>query len=542
MKKIISLLSLLLTTAAIAGTTVVINGKKIDCQKIGNAEYKCNQDGNDILVKNTGYGFTGVVLKGNSFPKVVVTSEVVEDNKVIYSINSGFSVMNKSLDDFSSDSISSRYFAAKNLVQYWGESKAPEALNLVKNLNDFINKNSKERNNLQFVGGDNQKYDCNRTPNKTKAETCNLFICTNEKGEKGIGVIPQIGSYGNLYAFIPNKDHPKVEGSGIKVFDPSSNEDIPLFENPKYEGSMPQAVSAEEKLVQSMNPIPKSFKGNQQSFKFLSNDFDSTGLDFESAKCSINEELQKLLDDKKQLQEKIKDDVSKMELSHYLTFLNGQIISVVLDAEKSKSMGCRYNGMILSESMLEHLNFVDKSAPKPVSKYLSVKEVQDLYKKAKSMSDIPFGYKYDGCYARAHVMARRFEAMGIPVEKAWIKGNLSVPGTDIQWNYHVAPVINVKDEKGNLVKYVIDPSLNDKAVPLDTWVNTMSHDVKGDVMKTQYPFPANIAAFQRTAVAVSSSDVYVPDNDEKRSEAENMKLAVRTMAEYKKVLQGDKSL
>jgi hypothetical protein len=70
----------------------------------------------------------------------------------------------------------------------------------------------------------------------------------------------------------------------------------------------------------------------------------------------------------------------------------------------------------------------------------------------------------------------------------------------------------------------------------------MSHDVKGDVVKTQYPIPANIAAFQRTAVAVSSSDVYVPDNDEKRSEAENMKLAVRTMAEYKKALQGEKSL
>jgi len=129
--------------------------------------------------------------------------------------------------------------------------------------------------------------------------------------------------------------------------------------------------------------------------------------------------------------------------------------------------------------------------------------------------------------------------MGIPVEKAWIKGNLSVPGTDIHWNYHVAPVINVKNDKGQIVKYVIDPSLNDKAVPLDTWVNTMAHNVKGEVVKTPYPFPINIANFQRTAVAISSSDVYVPDNDEKRSEDENMKLALATMAEYSNVLKSE---
>jgi hypothetical protein len=544
MKKIISIIGLLLSTTTFAITSMVIDGKKVDCQKIGTTEYKCKQDEKDILVKNTGYGFSGVLLKGDSFPKVLIVSEVLEDKKMIYGKSDGKSMMNKSFDDFNSesDSVSSRINSAKNLVQSWKASKVSEAKDLVTKLNEYIVKNSKERNKLTLIGENNQSYDCNRNPAKAKNESCNLFICTNTKGEKGISVIPQVGSYGNLYAFIPNKENPVVESNGIKVIDPSSKDDVPLFDSPKFEMEIPEARSDAATIVQSRNPIPNNFKGSKQTFNFLNDEMNSANIDFEAAKCSSTEELQKLLNDKKNLQDTIKDDLSKIELSHYLTVLNGQIMSVAIDAEKSKSMGCRYNGMILSESMLQHLNFLDKSLPKPVNKYLSVKEVQDLFKKAKLMNDIPFGYKYDGCYARAHVMARRFEALGVPVEKAWIKGNLSVPGTDIQWNYHVAPVINVKDENGNLVKYVIDPSLNDKAVPLDTWVNTMSHDVKGEVVKTPYPFPDNIAAFQRTAVAISSSDVFVPDNDEKRSESDNMKLAMRTMAEYRKVLSEEKSL
>jgi hypothetical protein len=132
-------------------------------------------------------------------------------------------------------------------------------------------------------------------------------------------------------------------------------------------------------------------------------------------------------------------------------------------------------------------------------------------------------------------MARRFESMGIPTEKVWIKGDLSVPGTDIRWNFHVAPVVTVLDPVDNKPKkYVIDPSLLDKAVPLDDWVNTMRPNVKGPVVKTTYPFPYNAAIMERTAVALSSSEPYLPNEPMKLTEEEKMKMASDTMIEYSK--------
>src|SRR5690606_559600 len=44
-----------------------------------------------------------------------------------------------------------------------------------------------------------------------------------------------------------------------------------------------------------------------------------------------------------------------------------------------------------------------------------------LFNQARAMDDISWNYKADGCYARAHLMARRFEAQGIHVDKVWIK-------------------------------------------------------------------------------------------------------------------------
>ncbi len=132
-------------------------------------------------------------------------------------------------------------------------------------------------------------------------------------------------------------------------------------------------------------------------------------------------------------------------------------------------------------------------------------------------------------------MARRFEAMGIPTEKVWIKGDLSVPGTDIRWNFHVAPVVTVKDPvDGKPKKYVIDPSLTDKAVPLDEWVATMKPNVRGPIVKTAYPIPLNAANMERTAVALSSSDPYLPNGDMSMNEDQIMEMSRKTMEEYSK--------
>lgn len=542
MIKIIALIGLVLSASAFAKTIMVLDDQRVECQKIVRTEYKCHLKNEEILVKDTGFGFTAVLFQNNQFPKVSEVSEVIEDNKTIFVSHSSGPLKLFSNDSELNqvDSISNRISDAKGIISNWSTSSDKQAQELVLKMTDFVENQSKMRNHLKLVSDDGGKYECTRGEDLSSTKHCSLFTCVNNKNEKALGVIPEVGSLGGIYAFIPNAFNPKVENNGIKIFDLDSKDDVPLFNYPKLPELKFEAFTKDQKALEGIAPMPKSFRGNQQSFKFFSDEFFSANFDLEIQSCKLNEEQKNLIKDKNYLQDKIKEDISKIDLTYFLTYLNGKILSVALDSEKVDTIGCRYNGMLLSDSMNDHLSFLEKIKPKPVQKFISEKEVQDLYRKAKAMKDIPFDYKDDGCYARAHLMARRFEKMGIPVEKAWIKGNLSVPGTDIQWNYHVAPVINVKDDHGEIVKYVIDPSLNDKAVPLDTWVNSMKHDVKGNVVKTPFPFPSNIANFQRTAVAISSSDVYVPDNDELRSEAENMKLALSTLADYSKVLQAER--
>jgi hypothetical protein len=93
-----------------------------------------------------------------------------------------------------------------------------------------------------------------------------------------------------------------------------------------------------------------------------------------------------------------------------------------------------------------------------------------------SNQKIPFGYAYDGCYARAAKMSKILEEKGIISGKAFVEGNLNVVSPvlgDVHWWYHVAPVILVKiDDKE--IPYVIDPSLFKKPVPFSEWRDSMT--------------------------------------------------------------------
>jgi len=95
---------------------------------------------------------------------------------------------------------------------------------------------------------------------------------------------------------------------------------------------------------------------------------------------------------------------------------------------------------------------------------------------------IPFDYPRDGCFARAHEMCRVMQSHGIECGKAWIyasPGNaLTVPGTpmgDIEWRYHVAPIVNVRGDDGVTRQMVIDPSMFSHPVTQDEWKGAM-HD------------------------------------------------------------------
>ena len=110
--------------------------------------------------------------------------------------------------------------------------------------------------------------------------------------------------------------------------------------------------------------------------------------------------------------------------------------------------------------------------------------------------DIPFRYPDDGCYARAHLMTYRIhERYDIPLEsldKAYIRGSGTAPDTHltvdtdysypgqssadgtVDWGWHIAPTVDVKNADGSITTMVIDPSLASRPLPLADWQALMN--------------------------------------------------------------------
>lgn len=98
---------------------------------------------------------------------------------------------------------------------------------------------------------------------------------------------------------------------------------------------------------------------------------------------------------------------------------------------------------------------------------------------------IPFGFKTDGCYARAHRMRQLLEAdYNKTCYKIFVYSNtgLNIPGCSFDWSYHVAPLVyNIQ----NGVWYVLDPSLSNSPLTRTAWKNIMGYN---NVCDTEYHY------------------------------------------------------
>ncbi|GAA5526498.1 WXG100 family type VII secretion target [Herpetosiphon gulosus] len=107
--------------------------------------------------------------------------------------------------------------------------------------------------------------------------------------------------------------------------------------------------------------------------------------------------------------------------------------------------------------------------------------------------DIPFQFPYDGCYARAYLMGNRMveryafnqehiskvfifdTALGDGLNELRIDQQFQYDGFEpVEWDYHVAPSIMVRDAQGNLQPMIIDPSLFDHPVTIEEWKQSMN--------------------------------------------------------------------
>jgi hypothetical protein len=112
---------------------------------------------------------------------------------------------------------------------------------------------------------------------------------------------------------------------------------------------------------------------------------------------------------------------------------------------------------------------------------LSADEGQAWFDWLGRMDDIAFMFPEDGCYARAHLMIKRLGEHGIRADRVWAIANPKAPDDSlyvatandpdgyVEWSWHVAPVLPVRDRSGKVRDMVFDPSLFKTPVRVDQW-------------------------------------------------------------------------
>jgi len=114
---------------------------------------------------------------------------------------------------------------------------------------------------------------------------------------------------------------------------------------------------------------------------------------------------------------------------------------------------------------------------------VSLQTAIELFDQLADMDDIAFGYAFDGCYARAHIMCRRMIDVDLTPSKAWSQEGLEKgsdleviceDGSKIKWGWHVAPTLPVLLDDGKVIDMVFDPSLFDGPVSTEEWASIMN--------------------------------------------------------------------
>lgn len=150
---------------------------------------------------------------------------------------------------------------------------------------------------------------------------------------------------------------------------------------------------------------------------------------------------------------------------------------------------CVQSGGIVFKNRDAYEKYVTR--PKEMREVLTEEEARQVFDFLKNQADIPFRYPEDGCYARAHEMARLLELNGISSRKVFVFGNLSVKTPNaargkVSWWYHVAPYVRVRQADGTVVEKVVDPSLfSDGARSVAEWTGTQVAESKESCVQVE---------------------------------------------------------
>lgn len=126
------------------------------------------------------------------------------------------------------------------------------------------------------------------------------------------------------------------------------------------------------------------------------------------------------------------------------------------------------------------------SADLPVNLTVTMSRARDLFHWCASQANarppgvaIAFRYPIDGCYARAELMIEMMRNKKYHPYRVWSVANgeplharsRNVKAGYVEWGYHVAPILRVREPGKPQKWYVIDPSLFNEPVTIARWEN-----------------------------------------------------------------------
>lgn len=547
--------------------TLKINGKDktISCQLIASAKsYICPNGENPILMKKIGYGYSAISKDENDKATLIHLSKAQADGKVLYQVQHlkevdlggdkdlrhQYTDTVSTIESFFEDELSDTktQFNIKDAASLRYDKIVQSYLQIADKIKSNLADIAKA-NNYQIELLDGQQISCQRgkTRKFSKEEIvsqkqyegilqCGSFQCDSVTvaGKKYQAILIYDSNMKSLH--FPSMHLIDSEGIGPqvsirKIFSKLSKTPIEdrsdTFLNDTYSNHLSYT-------------LPGNLVKNRDKVGIYKNPTFTKVIEHYKGICAPND---KSMNDFLNAKDKLVYELANLELAQFIEILgDGSLVGQFIDPTSAASIGCLYEGVYLNEEAAKNLQRIKKDIhpDKNVDQTISLQKAQELFKQARAMKDIPWEYKQDGCYARAHLMARRFEAQGVRVDKVWLKGQLSVPESKVNWNFHVAPVVYVEDKKGNIQKMVIDPSLFDKAVTVEEWDKKITKSTSRGSVITAFPFPENAALVERAALAFSSSDAYLPSNfapdgNYNMTEKEKMDLSNETMAEFKKI-------
>jgi hypothetical protein len=364
---------------------------------------------------------------------------------------------------------------------------------------------------------DGSSLNCQRDPTN---HNCSVLNCGKDK--KGNDVLLFKDRYAN---------NPYFESFSFKKFELSQDfSRVKKILAPNGEEIIVKNKVAPMGLDSSVYPmqalVPSAHRNNPQLFFSAMEPMFKSSMLQEFDECSPN--LKKVL---KKALKKIEDDRVNAEMVQLINYANGVIDSNFVNVETLPEFACVHKGVYYTPEAYAQAKKVQGLSSK---KAISMKKAQELHDRARARDDIAWDYTMDGCYARAHLMARMFEEEGVHVNKAWLRGQLQIPGEreGMNWGYHVAPLVYVEDGKGGVQEMIIDPSISEKPIPPKDWAALMKVDYK-ETKQVAFPTPTNTSFFNDTSYAVTTSEPYWPEQDTKLTEEAKMNMASNRMAEYK---------